>query len=142
LVICIASALLLIAAQGIFPPSFVSFSGSRIPVLGMLSFCLVTTASLLSQAGWDTRLASLVLIGDASYILYLVHPYCEYSLDRAFGSRLHWVKSATPTGALLGVSASILLAVLIHLYGERPVVRYLNRSFGGKRKSIEFATPS
>jgi exopolysaccharide production protein ExoZ len=141
-VLCVASALLLIAIQGIFPRDIFPFNSSRVLTLGTVAFVLVTTASLLSQAGWDTRIRSLVLVGDASYILYLIHPYCEYSLDRFFGSRLPWLRSQTATGAFLGVSISILLAVVLHLYCERPTVRFLNRNFGGKRKSIEFANPA
>jgi peptidoglycan/LPS O-acetylase OafA/YrhL len=94
---------------------------------------------VLSQAEWDTHLASLVLVGDASYILYLIHPYCEYSLDRLFASHFHWLKRESATGAFIGVSVSIVLAVVVHLYGERPTVRFLNSNFGGKRKSTEFA---
>jgi peptidoglycan/LPS O-acetylase OafA/YrhL len=141
LLICLASGLLLIATQGIFPLHVFPFNSSRVLVLGALSFLLVTTASLLSQADWDTNLTSLVLIGDASYILYLIHPYCEYSIDRFFGARYHWLRGVTASGAFIGVSLSILVAVLLHLYAERPIVRFLNRNFGGKRKSIEFATP-
>ena len=142
LVVCLTSGFLLIALQGILPNEFTPLAFSRIPSLGVLSFLLITSASLLSQAGWDTRLASLVLIGDASYILYLLHPYCEYFIDRVFGTHYHWLKRETATGAFLGVTVSILLAILVHLYGERPTVRFLNRNFGGKRKSTEFASPA
>jgi exopolysaccharide production protein ExoZ len=139
LTVCLASAAMLIAIQGVMDPASLPFHTSRVPTLGLLSFLLITSASLLSQARWDTKLASLVLIGDASYILYLVHPYCEYPLDRFFGSRFHWLKSTTPTGALIGVTLSIGLSILLHLYAERPTVRFLNRKVGGRRKSIEFA---
>jgi len=142
LVICVASGLLLIATQAIAPLDIFPFNSSRVLTLGTFSFLLVTTASLLSQAGWDTRIASLVLIGDASYILYLIHPYCEYALDRILAPHLHWLKRETATGALAGVTLSILIAVALHLYCERPTVRFLNRNFGGKRKSTEFAAPS
>jgi exopolysaccharide production protein ExoZ len=142
LFVCIACALLLIAEQGYFPPLSYPFNAWRILSLGPLSFLLVTCASLLSQADWDTRLTWLVLIGDASYILYLIHAYCEYSLDRFFGAHHAWLKRETACGALIGVSFSILAAILVHLYAERPTVRYLNRRFGGKRKSTEFATPT
>ena len=138
--VCIASSLLLIAIQGIFPRNIFPFNSSRVLALGVPAFLLVTTASLLSQAGWDTKLKSLVLIGDASYILYLIHPYCEYSIDRFFGAHHPWLNRASAPGAFIGVSISILMAVLLHLYAERPTVRFLNRNFGGKRKSTEFAT--
>ena len=65
-----------------------------------------------------------------------------YSLDRAFSAKLQWLKRESASGAFIGVTLSILLAVVIHLYCERPTVRFLNRNFGGKRKSTEFANPA
>jgi exopolysaccharide production protein ExoZ len=138
LFICIVCTAALIAVQGLLP----SLPMSRVVTLGIPSFLLVTAASLLSQAGWDTRLTGLVLIGDASYILYLIHPYCEYSIDRILGPHHPWLRRDTATGAFIGVTLSVVLALLVHLYGERPTVKFLNRNYGGKRKSTEFATPA
>jgi peptidoglycan/LPS O-acetylase OafA/YrhL len=142
LLVCIASGLFLIAIQAWYTFPEAGRYLYRVQMLGVPSFLLVASGSLLSQGGWDTKAKWLVLIGDASYILYLVHPYCEYSIDRLFGSHVHWLKRDTAIGALLGVSLSIGVAVLIHLYAERPTVRFLNRNFGGRRKSVEFAEPA
>lgn len=141
LLVCVVSGLFLIALQ-----AWYSFPGAglylyRVLLLGVPSFLLIASGSLLSQGGWDADVAWLVLIGDASYILYLVHPYCEYSIDRIFGAHQHWLRSNTATGAALGVSLSIAVAVVMHLYLERPSVRFLNRNFGGRRKSTEFSEP-
>ena len=142
LTVCLASASLLIATQAIFPRDIFPFNSSRVLTLGLFSFLLVTTASLLSKGDWDALIAPLVLIGDASYILYLIHPYCEYALDRIFAPHMHWLKRDTATGALAGVTLSIVLAIVLHLYCERPTMRFLNRNFGGKRKSTEFTATS
>jgi exopolysaccharide production protein ExoZ len=142
LVLCIASGAGLILMQGLLFGAQTKFPPSFVPLFGVLAFLLVTSASLLALGGWDIHLSSLVLIGDASYILYLIHPYCEYSLDRFFGSRHSWLRSATPTGAFIGVAMSILVAALLHVYAERPTLRFLNRRFGGQRKSMEFAPVS
>ncbi len=136
--ICLLSLLAVIGVQAYLPQLPIS----RVLSLGVPSFLLVTSASLLSQGGWDTRIAALVLIGDASYVLYLIHPYCEFSIDRILGPHHPWLRRETASGALLGVSLSLALAVLLHVYGERPMVKFLNRNFGGKRKSIEFAPPA
>jgi peptidoglycan/LPS O-acetylase OafA/YrhL len=142
LMLCIGSGAGLVLVQGLLGGAQNKFPPSLIPLFGGIAFLLVTGASLLSLGGWDTKLGSLVLIGDASYILYLIHPYCEYSLDRFFGSRHPWLKSATPTGALIGVAMSVLAAIVLHVYAERPALRLLNRRFGGKRTSVEFAPVS
>ena len=133
--ICIACALLLIATQAILPKVDIS----RVFILGALSFLLVTTASMLSLSGRDIRLSWLVLIGDASYVLYLIHPYCENSLDRLLGQRIHWLRVNTACGALVAISLSIFIAVVIHVYGELPTVQFLNSRFGGKRSTVEFS---
>lgn len=138
LLVATLSVLLLFAVQAILPPTHLS----RVISLGVPSFFLITSVSLLSQAGWDTRRPSLVLIGDASYILYLIHPYCELSIDRILGPHHHWLRSETASGAFIGVSLSVIVALLLHLYCERPSVKFLNRKLGGKRKSVEFETPT
>jgi peptidoglycan/LPS O-acetylase OafA/YrhL len=138
LLVAIGSALLLILVQGVLPtPPHIY--GQRVVTLGIPAFLLVTSASLLSQGGWDSENAALVLVGDASYILYLIHPYCEYPLSRLFSRQHPWLNSQSATGALIGVALSIVLALLIHLYAERPLVKFLNQRFGGRRKSAEFA---
>ena len=103
-----------------------------------LSALSVLSASLLSQGGWDTRLASVILIGDASYILYLIHPYCEYFLYRVFVRHTPSLAGDHLPGSLLGVAFALVTGVILHVYAERPTLRYLNKRFGGHRKSAEF----
>jgi exopolysaccharide production protein ExoZ len=98
---------------------------------------IVFSASLLSQGGWDTRFAPLVLLGDASYVLYLVHPYCEYTLQRAIVPHLPALRIDAPLGCIVAIAASVAVALLLHLYAELPALAFLNRRFGGRR-SAEF----
>ncbi len=139
LCLALVSAFLLIYTQATRMPGFSIPMLSRLLGLGIPSFLLVCAASLLSQAGWDVNLRALVLVGDASYILYLIHPYCEYSVDRILGPNHAWLRRQSLSGALVGIAISLAVAVPIHLYAELPTVRFLNRNFGGKRKSAEFA---
>lgn len=104
----------------------------------LLSMAVVLSASLLSQGGWDTDLAGLVLIGDASYILYLVHPYIENLLDRIVAQRMPMLSIASPLGAAVAVTLSVLIAILVHLRVEKPSVAWLNQRVGGRRRSTEF----
>ncbi len=103
-----------------------------------LSTAMVLTTSLLSQGGWDTRWKPIILLGDASYILYLVHPYCEYPLQRIVAPHLPVLRIDLPLGCVLAVSLSIAIAFALHLYAELPVLRVLNERYGGHRKSAEF----
>ncbi len=103
-----------------------------------LSMVVVLATSLLSQGGWDTRWTPIILLGDASYVLYLVHPYCEYALQRILVPHLPRLTINEPPGCLLAVGASVAAAMLLHRYAELPVLRILNERFGGHRKSAEF----
>ncbi len=104
----------------------------------LLSFLMILSASLLSQGSWDLRVAWVVLIGDASYILYLIHPYIEYFTDRVFAKRLPWLAIQHPLGSSIVSMISIGVAILVHLRLERPLVAAMNRRFGGNRRSTEF----
>ncbi len=105
--------------------------------IGLSAFS-VLSASLFLQGGWDTRLASVILIGDASFVLYLVHPYCEYFLYRVFVRQTPFLAGDHLPGSLLGVALALVTGVVLHIYAERPTLRYLNMRFGGHRKSAEF----
>jgi exopolysaccharide production protein ExoZ len=134
LVAMIASAVGLVLCQGL-----VAHVEPRSVFFGGLSFILITSASLLSQGGWDTKAAWIVLIGDASYVLYLIHPYCEYFLSRVVSKKLPWLDFKGGAGILVSVALVVVVAVVLHVKLERPTVAFLNRKFGGKRKSAEFS---
>jgi exopolysaccharide production protein ExoZ len=136
LLLLVASALGLAIFQGFVLHNVIP----RSITLGGMSFLLVTSASLLSQGGWDTNAAWVVVIGDASYILYLIHPYCEYFISRVIAKRVPWLDIASGPGMLFTVSLVVITAVALHLMFERPMIAFLNRKFGGRRKSAEFAT--
>jgi exopolysaccharide production protein ExoZ len=138
LVLFIASMAGLVMYQGLLPHNDIPRS---IP-LGGLSFLLVTSAAMLSEGGWDTNAAFLVLVGDASYILYLIHPYCEYLIGRVIAKHVQWLTIDTALGMVVAVGITITAAILLHVQLERPTIAFLNRHFGGKRKSAEFAPPA
>jgi exopolysaccharide production protein ExoZ len=104
----------------------------------LLCMVIVLSTSLLSQGGWDTRLASLVLLGDASYILYLIHPYFEYAIQRIVVPHAAWLNIKYPLGCAVATCIACAAGLLLHLHGERPALKYLNERFGGHRKSVEF----
>jgi exopolysaccharide production protein ExoZ len=138
MVLFIASMAGLVMYQGLLPHNDIPRS---IP-LGGLSFLLVTSAAMLSEGGWDTNAAFLVLVGDASYILYLIHPYCEYLIGRVIAKHVQWLTIDTALGMVVAVGITITAAILLHVQLERPTIAFLNRHFGGKRKSAEFAPPA
>jgi len=136
LCLCLASALALICLQGLLPETFSLAAPSAI-LFGIPSFFLIASATILSMAGWDTNVSFLILIGDASYILYLVHFFCIYGVDRILAARWHWLRVAAPIGAIVGISLSVLVAIVLHLFIERPTLNAMLRKFGGNRPATE-----
>ena len=95
--------------------------------LGLPAFLLVQSAVLLSKSGLDARWPLPVLLGDASYSLYLTHPFVISAFKRLVGTHA----PALAPDRLLGMLAVLVLAsavsVAVHLTVDRPLYRYLNR---------------
>ncbi len=103
-------------------PHILLHNGLLLPMFGML---LVG----LSQENWLTKLLSnsfLVLLGEASFSLYLFHILFRKSTDPIFGSAL------TLRSAMEFLPLVIALSVLLHLFLERPcrkaILRWALRS--------------
>jgi peptidoglycan/LPS O-acetylase OafA/YrhL len=105
----------------------------------VLAMLVVLSASLLSQGGWDIRIGWIVIVGDASYVLYLVHAYILNLGDRVLSRYLPWIQMRQVSGVLSLSAVCVAVAVLLHLKLEKPAVNYLNCRFGGHRRSTEFS---
>lgn len=81
-------------------------------------------AQVARLPGW-TR--TLVLLGDASYALYLVHPFA-LRLVRETLLRLGAPPALHPYGGMvLMLAASVAAALLVHRFVERPLTRWVRR---------------
>ena len=119
----LAALILLIAAHIAGVPSG--------PLATGVPMSIVVAAAVL---GRPIRVPSvLLLLGDASYALYLVHPFAM----RPVGLVWHRLQLTGPTAAMTYAAAALLLAIIgaicVHLWFERPVgvwlrSRLLNRS--------------
>lgn len=94
-------------------------------------FALGVPAAMLVMAavfGPEPRLPSvvartLVLLGDASYALYLFHPFAL----RTTRLMLSGMEIAPWTYIAIATAAAVVLAVLVHVAIEKPVMGYLRR---------------
>jgi exopolysaccharide production protein ExoZ len=69
----------------------------------------------------------IFLLGEASYIVYLIHPYIIYTVLRVLvGKRDLGPYAVVPLIAFL-LALTSALAILIHLYFEKPVMGFLRR---------------
>lgn len=97
-------------------------------LMGFRRFVIVGSAVMLERIhGWRVGNKSLVLIGDASYVLYLSHAYVVLGVARlCIGNR----RFSEPVGqvvvlGLMAVAAGV--AVVLYRYGEKPLLAYLKR---------------
>ncbi|HEX7842842.1 MAG TPA: acyltransferase [Kofleriaceae bacterium] len=100
---------------------------SRHIVAGIPSFFVVTSALLLERVfGLSTRNRVIYLLGEASYIIYLVHPYIIFTVLR----KVFPHASALPSPALAVLIVGLLaltsvIAIAIHVWFEKPVMAFL-----------------
>jgi peptidoglycan/LPS O-acetylase OafA/YrhL len=115
----------------------------RLSGQGMPSFVLVLSAAMLSRGGADTRVRLLVLLGDASYVIYILHTYVLDGFDRVLAKRWPAVSIAQPLGCVASIALVTVLSVGIYLWAERPVVDWLSEKFGTRRiRRAEVADPA
>jgi peptidoglycan/LPS O-acetylase OafA/YrhL len=92
---------------------------------------LVFSTLCLSKAGWDCSARLVNLLGDASYVLYLSHPFSEVTVRRLFET---YLPALNPRSSILGASISLTItvcaAVLLHVYVEKPLLRFMKRKIG------------
>jgi peptidoglycan/LPS O-acetylase OafA/YrhL len=108
-----------------------------VPVIlrfGPLCFLLISTACLLAFSGADIEAKVLVLLGDASYVMYLTHPYIEEFLDRVVGKYLPIFHINTPIGCLIAMLFVLPISVFLYLKIDKPTVRYLNQTICGRKR--------
>jgi peptidoglycan/LPS O-acetylase OafA/YrhL/SAM-dependent methyltransferase len=105
------------------------FGLPRFIAAGIPAFALVVAALILERAYGDSVRSPIVsMLGDASYVLYLIHPYIVYGLLRtlwAGRARSDWPVSALLVVALAGIATAA--AIAIHLGFEKPVTSRLRR---------------
>jgi peptidoglycan/LPS O-acetylase OafA/YrhL len=82
--------------------------------------------------------AILILIGDASYSIYLFHNIFLSGFTRMYAKANHNFLSADylPLVCTLFFFITIFLGVLIHLFIEKNILKYLNNLFFNKKNQI------
>ncbi len=105
------------------------FGLPRFIAAGVPAFVLVLAALLLERAyGVSAKSNIVFLVGESSYILYLIHPYVIYGLLRTTLSRRGDLPLPATCGLVMALlSVSTLAAIAIHLWFEKPIMARLRR---------------
>ncbi len=115
-----------VIALAVFERRF-SINFERAWILGIPAAILVGSFVLLESKLTGLWKRTLILFGDASYMIYLTHPYImqptEKVLMRVGGS----LQPARLLGAVVVTCAAIAAGVMTHLYVELPILNVLKR---------------
>jgi exopolysaccharide production protein ExoZ len=105
----------------------------RYLVAGIPAFFIVTSALLLEKLfGVASKNRLIFLLGEASYIVYLVHPYIVFTVLRVVVKDAHGLSSPALAGLIAGLLAlTSAIAIAIHLMFEKPVMAYLRGALTG-----------
>jgi peptidoglycan/LPS O-acetylase OafA/YrhL len=94
---------------------------------------LAAAAALRSEAASKAMLRRFgETLGDASYVLYLSHPFVVN------GVRLLWTG---PAALFVALAASIGFAIVFHRWIEWPVTQWLNRRAGERTRPLDDVAP-
>jgi len=107
------------------------------PLFGIASGAILTGAVALEQCGWRTRSRTALLLGAASYALYLSHPFATAIGDRI--SARAPAGMAFPIALLVTLLIAIPLALAIHFAFERPATALLRRLIDHRRPIVDVA---
>jgi exopolysaccharide production protein ExoZ len=113
-------------------PMFVTVSLPSVITYGLPAACLVAGAVWLEHKYLVPRIWVLVLLGDASYSLYLVHGFVLAILRRIWArySNVNLV-STHIVFVLVSTITAVLVAVAVFKYAERPTTRMLTKALRG-----------
>jgi exopolysaccharide production protein ExoZ len=101
-------------------------SWGALALRGPAALLLVTAAACGRNVTAPSALVrALALLGDASYALYLVHPFAMRALREVF---LRTAPGATGTFIVLALVAAVLAALAVYHWFERPMTKALRRT--------------
>jgi exopolysaccharide production protein ExoZ len=94
---------------------------------GIPSFAIVASALLLERVyGLASRNRLIYLLGEASYIIYLVHPYIVFTVLRVVVKNADGLSSPVLAALIVGLLALVsVISIAIHVLFEKPVMAYL-----------------
>lgn len=101
---------------------------SRLLVLGLPAVCIVLGALMLERSGSVPRLSWPLLLGDASYSIYLSHSMTLSAMGQAWrrlgGAQL---PGGLALFCLAGLAVAILAGLATYRIAEQPATRYFKR---------------
>ena len=96
---------------------------------------LIVAAVALDLRGWTIGNAMLARLGDASYSIYLLHPYVIGAANKIVGVRLDAGTWSGTAAALATLAAVCACGCACHAWIERPILAVLKHRLSRKRRA-------
>jgi len=110
-----------------------------LPDLALLAYApiiIVASGLFLESSGAVVKWRPLVLIGDASYAIYLTH-FIVFTMVESHAIRHHDTLARDSVAVMLfWVAASVAIGVCVHLYVEKPLLRRIRSVDWASRFSL------
>jgi peptidoglycan/LPS O-acetylase OafA/YrhL len=113
-------------------------SGTRLG-FGIPAVLLALSVVLLSKSGVSVPCKLPVLVGDASYALYLIHVFVVSAFKHVVDRYAPSMNASGLLGAASVVMISCVLAIGVHLFLDRPMQSFLYRLFILKKRGTAAA---
>ncbi|OXJ10936.1 acyltransferase family protein [Burkholderia sp. HI2500] len=94
---------------------------------GVPACVLIVAAVALDRWGWTIRNATLARLGDASYSIYLLHPYVIGATNKIVGVRLDAGTGSGMAAVVATLAAVCACGYACHAWIERPMLAALKR---------------
>jgi peptidoglycan/LPS O-acetylase OafA/YrhL len=132
-----------LVALGVFEESYRD-SVPRYLIAGIPSFFIVATALLLERIyGITTKNKLIYLLGESSYIIYLVHPYIVFTVLRVGLKHADRLPAPALAALIIGLLAlTSAVAIAIHVWFEKPVMAFLRDKLTAPRAPRAQALPA
>jgi exopolysaccharide production protein ExoZ len=124
IIVCAATILVLYGSQ-FFKPWWPSWFHI---VLSLAPVAIVASALFLESSGVSITWKPLLLLGDASYAIYLTHTI--------YMRQVHFAPVSSVLSLVLYIAGAAIVGVLTHLYVEKPVLRRIRSSSDGQITSV------
>jgi peptidoglycan/LPS O-acetylase OafA/YrhL len=92
------------------------------PYFGIIAFGIVLSALISERGGARLTWGWALLLGNASYVIYLIHPYIAQGMDRIVSRWLPELTTRTVWGLLVYFAVVMTLSVAVHILIERRII--------------------
>ena len=99
-----------------------------LPPTAIFAFAVVLFAVLSESDGAVVKCRWVLLLGNASYLIYLIHPFIVQGFDRVISKWIPTLTTRTLIGLLVYLIALVSVSVMFHLKIERRILN-LGRHF-------------